>query len=93
MLRSALLGSVILFPLAALGADVTAKPDAELAAKMRELCRPGGQLFPCDKYFAAPATAQPQQKACCVRCSKGIPCGNSCIAANKTCHQPPGCAC
>lgn len=30
---------------------------------------------------------------CCKRCSTGKPCGNSCIARNKTCHQPPGCAC
>lgn len=31
--------------------------------------------------------------ACCKTCSKGKPCGNSCIARNKRCHQPPGCAC
>ena len=30
---------------------------------------------------------------CCKHCSKGKPCGNSCIAKSKTCHQPPGCAC
>jgi hypothetical protein len=32
-------------------------------------------------------------KECCKHCSKGKPCGNSCIAKSKTCHQPPGCAC
>lgn len=32
-------------------------------------------------------------KSCCKHCSKGQPCGDSCISRNKTCHQPPGCAC
>lgn len=31
--------------------------------------------------------------ACCMQCTKGKPCGNSCIATNKKCNQPPGCAC
>ncbi len=30
---------------------------------------------------------------CCKVCSKGKPCGNTCIARNKTCHKGPGCAC
>lgn len=30
---------------------------------------------------------------CCMVCKKGIPCGNSCISANKTCRKGPGCAC
>lgn len=30
---------------------------------------------------------------CCKYCSSGQPCGDSCIAANKTCHKPRGCAC
>jgi hypothetical protein len=39
-----------------------------------------------------PAQAQPQ-RTCCRVCSAGKPCGNTCIAANRTCRQPPGCAC
>lgn len=31
--------------------------------------------------------------ACCKTCTSGKPCGDSCIAASKTCHKPPGCAC
>lgn len=31
--------------------------------------------------------------ACCKVCKKGKACGNSCIAEDKTCHQPNGCAC
>jgi hypothetical protein len=34
-----------------------------------------------------------QAQVCCKRCSKGQPCGNSCIAASAKCKQPPGCAC
>ncbi|WP_128292020.1 hypothetical protein [Afifella aestuarii] len=34
-----------------------------------------------------------QPTACCKHCSKGKPCGDSCIARNKECHKGPGCAC
>jgi hypothetical protein len=30
---------------------------------------------------------------CCKVCRKGKACGNTCIAREKDCHQPPGCAC
>jgi hypothetical protein len=33
------------------------------------------------------------QTYCCKVCKKGQACGNSCISWDKTCHQPPGCAC
>lgn len=32
-------------------------------------------------------------QACCRYCSKGKPCGDTCIARNKTCRVGPGCAC
>ena len=35
----------------------------------------------------------PEPMACCKVCKKGKACGNSCIAREKNCHQPPGCAC
>ena len=38
------------------------------------------------------ATAEPA-KTCCKYCRKGKACGDSCIAANRTCSEPPGCAC
>ncbi|MDP6388591.1 MAG: hypothetical protein QF654_01690 [Alphaproteobacteria bacterium] len=50
----------------------------------------------------APRTSWPDTKsgadaivpaACCKVCSKGKPCGNSCIARDRTCTRPPGCAC
>ena len=30
---------------------------------------------------------------CCKLCTKGKACGASCIARDRKCHQPPGCAC
>lgn len=30
---------------------------------------------------------------CCRVCRTGKPCGDSCIAADKTCNTPGGCAC
>lgn len=34
-----------------------------------------------------------REAACCKRCSKGKPCGNSCISRTKSCRVGPGCAC
>ena len=31
--------------------------------------------------------------ACCKICRAGKPCGNTCIARDKTCHTSGGCAC
>jgi hypothetical protein len=33
------------------------------------------------------------QVRCCKVCSKGKACGNSCIARDRACRQPRGCAC
>jgi hypothetical protein len=33
------------------------------------------------------------QKQCCKVCSKGKPCGDTCIEKDDVCHVPPGCAC
>jgi|AGTN01.1.fsa_nt_gi hypothetical protein len=40
-----------------------------------------------------PGSTASVPRSCCKVCSKGKPCGNSCIAATKTCTKPPGCAC
>ncbi len=39
------------------------------------------------------ARSQPRRRTCCKYCSKGTPCGDTCISARKTCHTGPGCAC
>lgn len=35
----------------------------------------------------------PLAKDCCRICRTGKACGDACIAAERTCHKPPGCAC
>ena len=32
-------------------------------------------------------------RECCKICRKGKACGDSCIARDKKCYKPPGCAC
>ena len=34
-----------------------------------------------------------QGQTCCKQCSKGQPCGNTCISAKSKCKSAPGCAC
>lgn len=34
-----------------------------------------------------------QGKSCCKHCTKGQPCGNTCISTKSKCKSPPGCAC
>lgn len=41
---------------------------------------------------ATPAVTDPSQP-CCRHCKSGKPCGDACIAADKVCRKPPGCAC
>lgn len=42
---------------------------------------------------AAPICGTAYAAVCCKVCKAGKACGNSCIAKNKVCHQPKGCAC
>jgi hypothetical protein len=39
------------------------------------------------------AQQQKSPPACCKHCTKGQPCGNTCISAKSKCKSPPGCAC
>lgn len=47
------------------------------------------------RQVTADTTRSPprQTRACCRVCRTGKACGNSCIARNRTCRQPRGCAC
>jgi hypothetical protein len=38
-------------------------------------------------------TDSPTGSACCRVCKSGKPCGDSCIARDKTCNKGGGCAC
>jgi len=44
-------------------------------------------------WVPASGTPAAEPMACCKVCKQGKACGNSCIAQDKNCHQPPGCAC
>jgi septal ring factor EnvC (AmiA/AmiB activator) len=80
----------------------------ELAAKVTELeaaaarprvepprpvVRPRPQPSPAARVVPKVEVESPPARQCCKICTKGIPCGNTCIAAWKTCHKGPGCAC
>ena len=63
---------------------------------------PDTLLSPATKITAAPVTppattsppaTAPPTRQCCKICRTGKACGNTCIARNKTCRQPPGCPC
>jgi hypothetical protein len=45
------------------------------------------------KAKTTPATSRGLGGACCRVCKSGQPCGDACIAADKVCRKPPGCAC
>lgn len=42
---------------------------------------------------APPTPAEAPAPACCKTCHKGKACGDSCIARDKDCTLPKGCAC
>jgi hypothetical protein len=42
---------------------------------------------------AAPICGTAFAESCCKTCKKGKACGDSCIARDKACHKPKGCAC
>jgi len=68
--------------------------EAELAEAYAADCREGrtpqlaGEADP-----AAPSERAEPRGACCKVCSAGTPCGDGCIAKDKVCRKPPGCAC
>ncbi len=64
---------------------------AVLLSAPAAMAGPDGQAAP--SLNTVLETLAPQQVYCCVTCRKGKPCGDSCISRDKTCHQPPGCAC
>ncbi|MEZ4401307.1 MAG: hypothetical protein R3B06_14875, partial [Kofleriaceae bacterium] len=41
----------------------------------------------------ARAEERQSRRSCCKFCSRGCPCGDSCISCSRTCNLGPGCAC
>ena len=42
---------------------------------------------------AAERTQERREHSCCKYCTRGCPCGDSCISCSRTCHKGRGCAC
>ena len=42
---------------------------------------------------ALPIELAQKGDGCCKHCTKGQPCGNTCISKEAKCKSPPGCAC
>ena len=51
------------------------------------------QPFEQDSAVSPAAPVEAESPACCRVCSAGKACGNSCIARDRQCHKPAGCAC
>jgi hypothetical protein len=57
------------------------------------VCSAPGDITRVLGQVPAKQTSKPTTSNCCRICTTGKACGNSCIARNLTCRQPPGCAC
>ncbi|MFZ6185892.1 formylglycine-generating enzyme family protein [Nannocystis pusilla] len=64
--------------------------EAKLAAERRRLERERRRV---EREEAYEDYEEEPEQGCCRYCSTGKPCGDSCIARNKTCRKGPGCAC
>jgi hypothetical protein len=64
-------------------ASCDASPGLNVSSAALPLVHASARLLSSDAFPAS----------CCMVCSKGKACGNSCISRSKQCHQPPGCAC
>ena len=81
----ACMGALVMYGLAEV-------PDAAASAPQR-LPSPGLVEAGVQRSVPSELEGEPEPMACCKVCTKGKACGNSCIARDKVCHQPPGCAC
>jgi hypothetical protein len=52
-----------------------------------------GRLVSHDTPLVEFVKAKKGGDSCCKHCTKGQPCGNTCISATAKCKSPPGCAC
>jgi hypothetical protein len=69
------------------------KAEADAAAAYAAQCREGQTPQAPSSATARPDAAEPARAGCCKVCKSGKPCGDGCIARDKACHRPAGCAC
>ena len=84
--------AALVLSLAFLLPAAAASADSPVAPRMIETIQPAAPAMSVAKINFVPPNAE-IAKTCCKVCSKGKPCGNSCISRDKTCHKAPGCAC
>ncbi len=72
---------------------VPSKPELSGTTVLEAVVMPVASPAPAPTPVPAVAPVPPPAPGCCMYCRTGKPCGNSCISRDKTCHQPPGCAC
>ena len=74
-------------------AETIARLQIDLApACTRSAPLEAGGMGTASRLGAHEAEREPARR-CCKICTKGIPCGDTCISASKTCRKGPGCAC
>jgi hypothetical protein len=67
--------------------------EAETARAYAAECREGRTPALAHEETLPPRADTVETRTCCKVCSAGKPCGDGCIARDKACHKPPGCAC
>lgn len=68
-------------------------PRSPSAADVMALASPPRSAAFMQSFGLEPSSATASTQACCKVCTKGKACGDTCIAREKTCRTPPGCAC
>jgi hypothetical protein len=85
-MRTWILG-LLLFTAASLAGDVSVERDVRLFGRDIVFTP---RSFP---DFESQQFNRNKPSQCCKVCTKGKPCGDTCIDKDDTCHVGPGCAC
>jgi hypothetical protein len=83
-MRTWILLGALLCALTAIGGTLSTEPSANSLDRIASAPRPN----PFHEFSLQRAAAK-----CCSVCTKGKPCGDTCIAKDKACHVGPGCTC
>lgn len=73
-------------------ADVSQPTHGSDSFDLAEIIATADRTNPFDSFQSKQRTDADLSR-CCKVCTKGKPCGDTCIAQDKTCHVGPGCAC
>lgn len=78
----------LLYTVAAIGGDRGMEPSSQFFDRVIATSPRSNPFNEFQLSERATASAQ-----CCKICSKGKPCGDTCIEKDDVCHVPQGCAC